>query len=171
MKEIWKDIKEYKGLYQVSNLGRVKSFPRKGTHTTQERILKFGKTNKDYVIVILKKNNINKAFSIHRLVAQSFIPNLENKPQVNHIDGNKKNNNVNNLEWCTNLENRQHASKNHLLFTRKINQYDLNNNFVKQWYSVNEASDFYKINKNSLKSACRGKKGVYNGYIWRYADK
>lgn len=171
MQEIWKDIKGYEGLYQISNLGNVKSFPRKGTHTIKERIIKFTKSNKGYCIAVLKNNYVQKALSVHRLVAQAFIPNPDNLPQVNHIDGNKLNNCVDNLEWCTNKQNRKHASKNHLLFTRHINQYDLDGNFIKEWYSVMEASKFYDINCNSLRSACRSKKGIYKGFIWKYVEK
>ena len=171
MEEIWKDIKGFEGLYQVSNFGRVKSFPRKGTQTTKERIIKFTKSNKNYLVANLKNNNIQQSFSIHRLVAQAFIPNPDNLPQVNHIDGNKQNNNVNNLEWCTNKQNRCHASCNHLLYTRHINQFDLEGNFIKEWNSITEASKFYNIKYNSLWSACNNKKGVYNGFIWRYANK
>jgi hypothetical protein len=100
-KEIWKDVKGYEGLYQVSNLGRIKSIIRKG------KIL----SNKShrYISVIFYKNKLRKNIRVHRLVAGAFIPNPENKPQVNHIDGNKKNNNVNNLEWNTQLENIRHA--------------------------------------------------------------
>lgn len=171
MLEIWKDIPDYEGLYQISTLGKVKSFPRKGTHTTKERIIKFAKSNKGYCIAVLKKNNVQKVFSVHRLVAKAFIPNPDNLPQVNHIDGNKLNNCVDNLEWCTNKQNRQHASQHHLLFTRHIYQFDLNGNFIKEWYSAVEASKFYNINYNSLRSACKSKKGIYKGYIWRYANK
>lgn len=113
MKEIWKDIEEYEGLYQISNLGRVKSFPRKGTHTTKERIIKFAKSNKGYLIAILKNNDVQKAFSVHRLVAKAFIPNPNNLPQVNHKDENKENNNVNNLEWCDNWYNSHYGTRLH----------------------------------------------------------
>ena len=113
MKEIWKDIEGYEGLYQISNLGRVKSFPRKGTHTTKERIIKFAKSNKGYLIAILKNNDVQKAFSVHRLVAKAFIPNPNNLPQVNHKDENKENNNVNNLEWCNNWYNSHYGTRLH----------------------------------------------------------
>lgn len=111
MKEIWKDIPNYEGLYQISSFGNVKSFPRKGTQTRKERILKFKKDKKGYFFVHLSKNNIQKSIKIHRKVAILFIPNPLNKPQINHIDGNKQNNKLENLEWCTNGENQLHAYK------------------------------------------------------------
>ena len=111
MEEIWKDIPNYEGLYQISNLGRVKSFPRKGTHTKKERILKFAKSNKNYLIAMLTKHNKRKAKSVHRLVAEAFIPNPNNFPQVNHKDENRHNNCVDNLEWCTNHYNCNYGNR------------------------------------------------------------
>lgn len=115
MQEIWKDIPEYEGLYQVSNLGRIKSLPRKGTHTTKERIMNFTKSNKGYFIAVLSKDYKKKSFSVHRLVAQAFIPNPNNLPQVNHKDENKENNNINNLEWCSNWYNTHYGNHLHNL--------------------------------------------------------
>ncbi len=101
--EIWRDIKNYDGKYQVSNFARVKSF-----HKGDVRILK-PETVKGYLRIGLYKNGRTKNYFVHALVAQAFIPNPANKPFVNHIDGNKLNNNVSNLEWVTASENQQHA--------------------------------------------------------------
>lgn len=100
MNEIWKDIKGYEGLYQVSSWGNVKG--KKG-------ILKPYITEKGYLKVGLFKDGKNHKKRVNRLVAEAFIPNPLNLPQVNHKDGNKKNNSVSNLEYCTNSENRNHA--------------------------------------------------------------
>lgn len=113
MEEVWKDISGYEGLYQVSNLGRVKSLKQWNGHKTidKEHILKcYFKENKGYVskIVSLSKNGERKEYRVHRLVAEAFIENKDNKPFINHIDGNSTNNIVTNLEWCTPKENVVH---------------------------------------------------------------
>ena len=121
--EIFKDIKDYESYYEVSNKGNVRSKDRtynltvKGTQTKRfwkGKLLSSQKSNTGYECVLLSKHQVCKKFSIHRLVANAFIPNPQNKPQVNHIDGNKLNNHVDNLEWCTAKENHKHASENNL---------------------------------------------------------
>lgn len=118
--EIWKDINGYTGLYQISNFGRVKSLRRyvrgngSSVRLIEERILIHSVNPKGYPFVSLNKKNEKHNFRIHRLVAESFIPNPDFKPQVNHKDGNKLNNHFTNLEWCTNGENQIHAFKNGL---------------------------------------------------------
>lgn len=114
MQEIWKDIKNYEGIYQVSNLGRVRSLTRKvktfyGFRTTKGQLLKPLKTNRNYFRVDLKQNQKDKYVSIHRLVAEAFIPNPNNYPVINHIDGDTSNNKANNLEWCTQSHNIKEA--------------------------------------------------------------
>lgn len=114
MKEIWKDIKGYEGLYQVSNLGRVKALAKridkgKCHRIFPEKILVPIETNRGYLRIKICKDRKIYKLRIHRLVAEAFIINIENKPEVNHIDGNKKNNNINNLEWVTSKENKDHA--------------------------------------------------------------
>lgn len=172
MKEIWKDIKDYEGLYQVSNCGNIRSMKR-------NIILKPSINHKGYLQVVLYKNNISKTKRIHRLVAENFILNLQNKPQINHIDGNKRNNNLNNLEWCTNSENQKHAFANKLQKdisgknnpkARKINQYDKNNNFIKQWDCIKDISINLKIHYSSIIRCCNGTYKTCKGFIWRYAN-
>jgi hypothetical protein len=107
MEEVFKDIEGYEGLYQVSNLGRVKSLIYQGV--ARDRILKAGKDSQGYLLINLYKLKKPKSSSIHRLVASAFLPNEDCKSQVNHLDANKENNNVNNLEWSTPAENINHA--------------------------------------------------------------
>lgn len=114
MQEIWKDIKEYEGCYQVSNMGRVRSLTRKvptfnGYRITKGKLLKPLKTNRNYFRVCLKQNQKNKYISIHRLVAETFLNNPNNYPVINHIDGDTANNTVTNLEWCTQSHNVKEA--------------------------------------------------------------
>ena len=110
--EIWKDIPEYEGLYQVSNLGRVKNL--NNYHSKKETFVKPYKSPRGYLKISLSKNRTRKYFLAHRLVAFAFIENVENKPFINHINGIKDDNRVENLEWCTNEENKNHALNNNL---------------------------------------------------------
>ena len=120
MKEVWKDIEGYEGLYQISNLGNVKSLDRTQIQKRGDlyynkkykgQIIKSHLTHRGYCAVGVTKHNRHKNFSVHRLVARAFIPNPENKPEVNHIDGNKQNNDVRNLEWLTPSENIIHMHR------------------------------------------------------------
>lgn len=170
--EVWKPIKGYEGLYEVSNLGRVKSLERKvkaknkyGTvdRTVTEKILKYSINHKGYYLVKIC-NQVNKSFLVHRLVAEAFIDNPENKLQVNHINGDKKDNRVCNLEWCTNNENQKHAINMGLIdiderikrlnearrrlkrkpieaiekIKKRCLQYDKQMNLIKEWESISE---------------------------------
>lgn len=177
MKEIWKDIKDYEGMYQVSNLGRVRSL--NYHHTKQVKLLSLCVNYKGYLKAHLCKNNKGKKASVHRLVAEAFIPNIENLPQVNHIDGNKLNNCVTNLEWCTQEHNIQHAYKNglikhqkgvHFCNDKKVNQYDLNGNFIKQWNYISDASSQLNVSSSSIYRGCNNKIKKPKLFIWRYAN-
>lgn len=178
MQEIWKDIKEYEGLYQVSNLGNVKSLKRYvntnggAKRLVKEKILKPIIDNTNYYVVSLWKNNVCQRAHIHRLVVETFISNIYHKPYVNHKDGNKLNNNVNNLEWCTPKENNLHAYTIGLNPSRrKINQYDLKGNFIKTWDSIREANNFYKTSHISECCNNNSKRNIAKGYIWKYANE
>jgi hypothetical protein len=136
---IWKPILGFEGYYEISNNGLVKRAKGKTIYKDgriaffSETILKPSINKKGYLSVYLSKNSKKHTLTIHRIVAIAFIENINNKPQVNHIDGDKKNNSVSNLEWCTNEENRVHAVKNGLTprgikhFSAKINDNDVIN--------------------------------------------
>ncbi len=161
MKEVWKDIR---GLYpyQISSMGRV-------LNTKTGVIRKPKTTKKGYKFVSIKYKN----YTIHRLVAEAFIPNPENKPQVNHKDTNKENNCISNLEWSTNSENQLHAYKTGLHKNKRssaINQYDLQNNLIKSWESMIEVERTLKIKYQDICQCCKGKRKTAGGYIWRYKD-
>ncbi len=112
--EIWRDVVGYEGLYQISNLGRVKSLL-----FGRERILKTRYSLEGYAVIKLTKKDKGKTYHIHKLLAQAFIPNPEHKPQVNHKDGNKMNNCLDNLEWVTNSENVKHSYKMGLIKSKR----------------------------------------------------
>lgn len=120
MKEEWKDVVGFEGFYKVSNQGNIKSLPRQrrvgklNCYISKERLLTPSKqvvVNYPRYRVNLWKNNVSKQVKVHRIVAQAFIPNPENKPMINHKDNNSLNNCVENLEWCTNLENIRYSAK------------------------------------------------------------
>ena len=147
--------------YYVSSLGRFKN--KKGV------IMKDYKPHHSGYIYL--RVNIQK-YALHRLIAQTFIPNLENKPFVNHIDGNKTNNSVSNLEWCTYSENNLHNYKTGLNkgHKRKIIQYDLEMNEINKFNSIKNASDILYISSSNIKAVLYKKQKTAGGFIWKYLD-
>ena len=166
--EEWKYIKGYENLYEVSTFGNV----RRASNKKQLKP-KLPKKPK-YYLVILYKNSTAKTIRIHRLVAETFIPNPENKPQVNHIDGNKLNNRVENLEWCDNSYNQKEAKRLGLLeekdkkLRKATIQYDKSGNFLRKYISLIEAERATGIRNGNISSVCKGKRKTAGGYVWKY---
>lgn len=166
MEEIWKDIKGYEGKYQVSNYGRVKSLNYR--HTGKEQLLKPALQTNGYLCVSLYKPL--KLYLIHRLVAEAFIPNPDNLPQVNHKDEDKTNNHVNNLEWCSLLYNIRYGTGLKRKITnrcKKVYQYTLDGEFVREFESVAECGR-NGYNQGAIVSCCKGKIKTHKGYKWSY---
>ena len=194
MKEIWKDIRGYEGLYQVSNLGRVRSLDRyvNSAIKNNNKVIKKGKILRsnsnwnNYLQVHLSKYGKSKMITIHRLVAQTFIPNPKNLPQINHKDGNKLNNCIDNLEWCTAKENVNHSwklglskpyqrSKGKLTnysksLCKKVEQYDLQGNLLNVYNSLSEASRKTNCFASDICSCCKGKQKTSHNFIWKYTN-
>ena len=177
MKEIWKDIPNYEGYYQISNLGNIKSLKRKVKQFNgyqiiekeiDERMLKTSKQNNGYILVRLSKNGKAKTYSVHRLVIRTFIG--ESCLQVDHKNGKKSNNELNNLEYVTSFENMRRAFRNNLVTLKKneINQYDLNGNFIKTWYNAGFIERELNLDHSNIIKCCKGKRNNCGGYIWKY---
>ena len=144
--------------YRISNYGRVKNH--KG------RITEGHNHESGYLWVSISP----KQYLLHRLVAKVFIPNPESKEQVNHKDGNKKNTHVNNLEWCSNVENQIHKVNMGLSNTKKITQYDLNMTKIKDFNSQKDASNHLNISHQSINKCCKNKAKTAGGFIFRYSE-
>lgn len=186
--EEWRDIPNFECLYQASNMGRIKSLskikispnPKFGTYKTKEILLSQSKDKKGYLNVTVCKLGVNFHTKAHILVAKTFIPNPENKPQVNHKKGIKTDNRVSELEWCTNQENQIHSF---LILGRKSNalgnlgvkckhsktiiQKNLSGEIIKIWYGANEVQRELKFNSSCIGVACR-KNIIRYGFIWEY---
>lgn len=200
MKEIWKDIEGYEG-YQVSNLGRVRSLDRidSNNHPLKGVILKPYISNSGYLLVGLYKQQKRDRKLLHRLVAEAFIPNPENKPEIDHINTDKTDNTVflnedgsvnydkTNLRWTTRKENINNPltktkmqinarkpskgkyGKKHHR-SKPIIQYDKEGNFIKEWECANDVERVLGISNKHIGSVCLGKRKSCGGYIWKYKN-
>ena len=195
MTEVWKPVKGYENSYEVSNLGNVRSVDRiveqkakcgsTAKHLYKGKLLSPVHQADGYLTVNLS----GKVIGVHRVVALTFLPNSDGKPYVNHIDGIKTNNRLDNLEWCTPQENTKHAFVHNLvnLNTKKkreqfdncrakadeknrkrIAQYDTSGNFIKEYGSIAEASKSTGANVTHISLCAKGKQKTCGNYIWRY---
>lgn len=178
MVETWKAIEGYEGLYEVSNLGRVKSLSRL---RVKEHLLSQFKNHEGYKRVNLWKNNSSKKYSVHRLVAEAFIPNPESKPQVNHIDENKQNNSVENLEWVTAIENHNHGTLNARISksltnnprkSKSVSAFDDEGNLICTYPSIYEASRQMGVCASSITSCIKGRNRMKHccGFAWKFSE-
>lgn len=139
--EMWRDIEGYGGNYQVSNYGRIKS---------KKKILKTFLSTNGYYRVRLYSNKKGREYKVHRLVAKAFIENIDNKPIVNHKDGNKLNNNANNLEWCTQAENIKHALKSGLKKRLFIAENELKKMYLEEKKTTKEIAEMYGVTGTTI---------------------
>lgn len=178
--EEWRNIDGYEGLYQVSNFGRVNSF--NYLRSKQEKILKPGKKSDGYLQIKLCKDGKKQIFYIHRLVSQTFLPNPNNLPQVNHKDENKENNFVfvnedgsvnnekSNLEWCDAKYNSNYGTcqkRRKKWRSKQVYQYSLQGELIKMWQSTAECAR-NGFAQSNVSNCCNGVLKTYKGCIWKY---
>lgn len=190
LKEIWENIKGFEGVYQVSNLGNIKSLDRivekkiggkKVYQHLKGNILRQKENHQNhYLYVELCKNGIQKTFSVHRLVAKTFLPNQKNLPFINHKDENRHNNNVNNLEWCTAKYNHDYGTRTlreALTKSKPVVQMDLEGNIISVYPNAIVAAKATGANRKAIQMiakhySCNGKKYLTsNGYKWEYLKR
>lgn len=174
-REEWRDVENYEGKYQISNLGRLRSFAR-----SVEPLIFAPHYDKDgYIMYGLRRNGKIYTKKAHRLVASAFIPNKDNLPQINHIDEDKTNNRVSNLEWCSHLYNNRYGTKRQRISfyamyrghtLRKIRQYTKDGLLVKEHISSRMAERETDIKHQNIIETCRGGQTQSGGYLWCYAD-
>ena len=166
---IWKNIKGYEGLYQVSDEGEVRSLNYRGNGEIQ--VLRSANNNYGYPTVVLVKNGKHKTHTVHRLVASAFLSNPENLPYINHKDENRTNNTVSNLEWCTPTYNNTYGSRIEKFIKSKskpIRQFTLDGEVVKDWESATQIAKITGYNQGNIISVCNEKRKTANNYIWKY---
>lgn len=170
MLETWKDIAGFEGYYQISNFGNVRSVtravhhPKGGVRVCRSRPIKPALNGDGYYFVVLQKNHTAKPYRINRLVAEAFIGNPANLPCVNHIDKNRLNNHVDNLEWCTVEYNNRYSTN------KAVSQYDDSGKHICDWEAVSDVTRQLRINASNIIQCCRGKRKTAGGYIWKYKE-
>lgn len=182
--EIWKDIPGYEGIYQASSLGRIKSLPRiihvtrssyrtgSYSYTVQEKIMS-PSIRTGYLGITLTKSDKKYNCLIHRLVAKTFLPEYSDNLEVNHIDENKLNNCLKNLEVCTREYNKNYGTGNTrsaLHRSKAVIQLSKDGSIIREWSGINEASRGTKICVKDIQRCCNNHAATSKGYKWRYRD-
>lgn len=172
--EKWKDVKDYEGLYEVSSYGNIRSLNYR--KTGKKKILKTQINKHGYEMVDLSKNGVRKTFQVHRLVAETFIPNPDGFNTVDHIDSNKTNNHLNNLQWMSNSDNVKKAWNDGLCFNigkhnnRPARKKVINLTTKEVYDSITEAGAKNNIDRRRISDCCRYKSKTAGGYQWCYLD-
>ena len=172
MREEWKPVRNYEGLYEVSNMGRVKSL--NYNKTGKERILKGVDSGIGYLKVVLCKDGKVKQCLVHRLVAQAFLENPQNLPMINHKDEVKSNNCVQNLEWCSASYNNSYNDKSKKAgkkLSKPVFSIDKEYGLIMWWQSASEAERCTGIKHGDIIRCCQGKRKSAGNHIWFYADE
>ena len=187
MEEVWKPVDGYEELYEVSNLGRIRRLKFVNMYGSQDKIiiLKPQKRKNGYIQIIFRDKERSSERLLHRVVAMAFLPKVDGKEFINHKDGNKANNRVDNLEWCTRSENMKHAYRSGLAVpsskgkfgensnsAKAVEMLDLNGNVLKKFGSLIDAAKFVGVSRSSNICMCckNGKRKTAYGYMWRYAE-
>lgn len=169
MIEEWRDIKGYEGLYQVSNTGKVRSLNYLRMGVIRELRQRVGKDG--YCMVVLSKNNKQEYKLVHKLVAEAFIPNLDNLPEINHKDECKTNNVVENLEYCSKSYNINYGSRNKRVadkLKKIVLQFSLGGEFIREWECANDINKELGIPKSNIVQACNNNYKQAGGFMWKY---
>lgn len=170
--EEWKDIEGYEGLYQVSNMGRVKSLK-----FGKEKLLNGCKDKDGYFQIKLSKEGKVKMYKVHRLVAQAFLDNQNNLSEINHKDEDKTNNCVDNLEWCDRNYNNNYGShnervskalKNRKGLSKPILQFTKDGEFIRRWDGATQVERELGIKHSNICYCLKGKQKTSGGYVWGY---
>lgn len=173
--EEWRDIEGFKGLYQVSNMGRVRSLDHETNGKRYRGKVLSTRVTEGYPMVRLSRGSEKVSKRVHRLVASAFIDNPNNLPEVNHLDGNKNNNRVENLEWCTSRENKVHAWVTGL--TKAPPGVPLvsvvqicDGQVIAEYISIEVADALLSISGEDICKCCKGKRKTAGGYEWKYKE-
>lgn len=166
MQEIWKYIKGYENIYMISTYGEIKS-------VKDNKVIKPIKLNNGYLIVGLSNNGIVSRIPVHRLVANTFINNINKLPEINHKNEIKTDNRVENLEFCSCKYNCNYGTRNKRIadkLKRKVTQYTVLGEKVQIWDSIKSASEILNINSGNICNCCQNKRKTAGNYIWKYCS-